>query len=405
MKWLILFKGGVETQEYFSMEMSHTFEQNGYQIYWYDLMLQEESARILMEFYNSHREDEFVAYTFNFNGIAGEKGLYPEDGTNSFWEKTGIPVFNMVVDHPLYYHKYESYLPTRYWQISIDRNHVDYLTRFSPQVAIIEDGFLPLGGTALCEQVAMPEGRKYLPISERPIDVIFTGNYTPPHTFERFLSGMDQDYIDFYHSLVTEAIENTEETIEVLAENAMKREIGEMTDQQLKMCMPNMSFIDLSVRFHYRAEVIRTLVDHGIEVDVYGAGWDLLDCEHPENLKIHGSVNSQECLDQISQAKLSINVMPWFKDGAHDRIFNSMLNGAVAVTDGSRYLRQEFTDGLDLTFYDLKRLEQLPDMVKDLLSDEDRLQQIADQAYEHCSKEHTWAHRTQSVLQWMKKVL
>lgn len=35
-KVVILFKGGVETQEYFSIEMSKTFQNIGYEIYWFD---------------------------------------------------------------------------------------------------------------------------------------------------------------------------------------------------------------------------------------------------------------------------------------------------------------------------------------------------------------------------------
>ena len=48
MKWLILFKGGIETQEFFSVELAQEWENQGFGIYWYDLMLEEESARMLI---------------------------------------------------------------------------------------------------------------------------------------------------------------------------------------------------------------------------------------------------------------------------------------------------------------------------------------------------------------------
>lgn len=60
-----------------------------------------------------------------------------------------------------------------------------------------------------------------------------------------------------------------------------------------------------------------------------------------------------------------MNVMPWFKDGAHDRVFNSMLNGAVCFTDWSRYLTENLRDGEDIFFYELDALECLPDMVQE----------------------------------------
>ena len=110
-KVVILFKGGVETQEYFSIEMSKTFQKHGYEIYWFDLVLSGLSAKQLCDFYKADKSKKFMAFTFNFNGIAGEDGLYDESFEGgSFWNETKIPVYNMVVDHPLYYHKY---LPLR----------------------------------------------------------------------------------------------------------------------------------------------------------------------------------------------------------------------------------------------------------------------------------------------------
>ncbi|MEI3201212.1 MAG: hypothetical protein V8S21_04415 [Lachnospira eligens] len=58
----------------------------------------------------------------------------------------------------------------------------------------------------------------------------------------------------------------------------------------------------------------------------------------------------------ISQAKISLNVMPWFKKGAHDRVFNTMLNGGVALTDTSLFYENTFADGENVLFYSLEDL-------------------------------------------------
>ena len=100
-------------------------------------------------------------------------------------------------------------------------------------------------------------------------------------------------------------------------------------------------------------------MDAGLKVHTYGEGYNYIECQHPENIIQHGSANSQQCLDKISQAKISLNVMPWFKDGAHDRVFNSCLNGAVSLTDSSRYLDEIFTDDENILFYDLNMLRSL----------------------------------------------
>ena len=114
--------------------------------------------------------------------------------------------------------------------------------------------------------------------------------------------------------------------------------------------MPNLMFVDLSIRFYFRAEVIARLADSGIKVHTFGAGWDMLECRHPENIITAGNVSSQECLDMISRSKISVNVMPWFKQGAHDRVFNSMLNGCRLCYGYKRISEDNFIDGENIIF-------------------------------------------------------
>lgn len=118
---------------------------------------------------------------------------------------------------------------------------------------------------------------------------------------------------------------------------------------------------------------------------------------------MYGSGYSQDCLDKIAQSKLSVNVMPWFKDGAHDRIFNSMLNGAVSVSDDSTYLRQVFNDREDICFYSLKNVNEVVDIVQELLDNPSLMKDIASVAYDKCIKMHTWKQRTLTIIDVMAK--
>ena len=92
-----------------------------------------------------------------------------------------------------------------------------------------------------------------------------------------------------------------------------------------------MMYADLAVRFHYRELAIRALADSGLKIHTYGEGYNYIECNYHENIIEHGGVDSKVCLDMISQAKISLNVMPWFKKGAHDRVFNTMLNGVLRL--------------------------------------------------------------------------
>lgn len=420
-KYIIMFKGGVETLEYFSMEIARTFEEEGYVIYWYNLIYGQEAADELVRFIDGIGTDSITgAFTFNFEGIAGEDGLYATAASESvsaveavygsvsyvktaynIWNRYGIHIYNMVVDHPFYYHKYIKFIPQNYTQISIDRNHKKYLERFFPE---IETYFVPLAGTGLYDRHTFGVDRPLLSLEDRKIDVIFTGNYTRPETFDKYLAEMDEDYKKFYYSLVDEVYNNPDMLIEETLEKRLREELDEdFDDMQLRDCMPNLAFVDLSVRFLYRAEVIRQLADSGIKVHIVGAGWDKLECKCPWNLYLYGMGDSQECLDKIAQSKISVNIMPWFKAGAHDRIFNSMLNGAVSVSDGSSYLNETFDDGKDMIYYSLNNIAQVPEKIKELLSSPQRLKSIADNAYEKCINNHTWHYRAKKILEIMQR--
>ena len=109
-------------------------------------------------------------------------------------------------------------------------------------------------------------------------------------------------------------------------------------------------------------------------------------------------VDSAACVQAVRNAKISLNVMPWFQDGAHDRVFTAMLQGTAALTDASRYLREEFADGEEIVFYPLTRLSELTDQTKRLLSDQDRLSRIAQRGYEKAKIRHTWAARVRETL-------
>ena len=146
------------------------------------------------------------------------------------------------------------------------------------------------------------------------------------------------------------------------------------------------------------------MVDAGITVDVFGKGWEELECEHPENLHIHPQTTSLACLQHLQHAKVSLNVMPWFKDGAHDRVFNSILNGAVCVSDQSKYLCEELEEGEGVCYYDLENIVELPHIVQDLLQSENKMQDIVSKGVEKVRENHTWDARAKQIINWIENI-
>jgi hypothetical protein len=273
---------------------------------------------------------------------------------------------------------------------------MDYMKKYFPEVR--HHLFLPLGGTSLaaCKQELKPFG-------QRNHDIVFTGNYRDPFYFLRFVEHKGQEYIDFYMDIFEDMKANPDKTLEETAYAHVLRDIGPVSDDDMRDIYKNMIFLDLMIRFYYRGQVIKTIVDSGHRIRIYGAGWEELKCRCPQNITSHGFLTSQECLELIGDSKISVNVMPWFKRGAHDRIFNTMLNGAVCATDTSLYLDDLIRDGENALYYPLREIGSLPERIGRLLSDRELAEHIASQGYDMAAGGHTWEHRACSLHEYMQQ--
>ena len=60
MKRLILFKGGVETLEFFTEQMASVWEKMGYSVFRYKLLMQQDSSEKLIKWYrdNTHNNNK-----------------------------------------------------------------------------------------------------------------------------------------------------------------------------------------------------------------------------------------------------------------------------------------------------------------------------------------------------------
>lgn len=388
MKRIIMFAGGVETLQYFSEQMAKQFKQMGYAVFFYDLKNEAYSAKKLRKFI---RTGETVMVTFNFQGLEKEPGVYRE-GIGYLWDSYGIPCYNIAADHPYFYDDMLRELPEDYHHISIDRFQQKYFREFYPEYQ--DAGFLPLAGTCLSEE---PSGQK-------EYDVIFTGNYTQLSFFEPYINWINDEYAAFYRGIIKDLLDHPVKTVEEAALVHCEREMGKVPYEDLRIAFHKMIFIDLYVRNYWRGMAVKSLTDAGITVDVVGKGWEELEGVNPKYLRIHPQTDSRTCLKMLQKARISVNVMPWFKDGAHDRVFNSILNGAVCISDTSRYLCDELKEGEGICYFTLQQMSRLPDKVKELLQDEKKMQDIVARGRKKVLDKHLWASRAEVLAGWFENV-
>ena len=402
---IIFIKNAVETLGYFSEQIALELERNGYETCLIDYERMYESMDEMLHFLE---REETALVTFNFIGLRGEAVFQTESG-RSIWQEENLPILNILVDHPLYYHSCLKEAGERMRVFCVDREHVGYVRRFYPGVKV---KFLPLAGNELLfshgdgehgtHRADVPEP---VPYGRRTFDLVFAANYVSMEMLEEKVKALDEDYRIFYRWITEDLIADPTQSVDAVMERHIRDELGAVPEEQLCAAMSGMIWIDLFVRSYFREKVVQTLADAGIIVRVFGSDWEKIHCKKPQNVRTSGGkVNSAACVQAMRDARIALNVMPWFKDGAHDRVFTAMLQGTVALTDDSRYLREECRDGENICFYSLRALQQLPDQVVSLLEDPVRMAELAERGYRMAEKRHRWKNRAGLLMQALRNI-
>lgn len=392
----IFFTGAIETLSYFSRQILVHFKERGYDTFVIDMMHTEEVEKRLKKFC---KPGETAMITFNYIGLSGETAFLETNGT-TIWESMQVKCLNLLVDHPLYYHKNLCKPHKDMVLFCLDRQHVEFVKEFYPETEV---QFLPTAGNILLpengewkEAVAYREN--LVPYGKREMDVVFIGNYAPLPDLASQFPTQTKEYIDYYYRIIDDMISRPKMSLHKALIKNLKDEMGELSVEDLKTGMEALVFLDLYVRTYFRAKTIKVLAEGGIKIHLFGKDWDKLNCGKSENLIWSGGqVDSVACVKAVCNSRICLNTMPWFKDGAHDRVFTAMLNGSVALTDDSIYLREQLTDGKELLFYELEQLERLPELAGELLHNVGLAEKITKQAYESAWQKHTWEKRAQKL--------
>ncbi len=297
-----------------------------------------------------------------------------------------------LCDHPAAHDRRLKKIDARAVVFVCDALHEEYIRRYYPNIKYVK--YIPLSGSYSTKQV---------PFKERSIDVIFTGSYMKADDVYQNRLLQDEGVLkEFAKFMVKDIIQNPQQPIEMCLERAIDFFGIWVSEEEFKELVGEFLFIDRYARDYYRDQVIRVLVEHGIKVHVFGKGWEAFESPKKENLVIEEG-NSYVARKAVANAKISLNVMPWFKAGFQERIASAMLSGTVALTDGSKYIDGNFEDGKELVVYSLEDLDRLPGKVKTLLDNGGMAGQIASVGKERADKELTWQHRVFEMVGYIQK--
>jgi glycosyltransferase involved in cell wall biosynthesis len=333
-----------------------------------------------------------------------------EEQGGNLWDAMGIPYVNILMDHPFHYISQLEGAPENTILYVIDRNHVDFVKRFFPKIERCH--FLAHAGCANAMQEILGGLQEDLVSRPRDIDVLYAGTLSRvliEQLIPDFKDFPEINGVIFSRNCLEDLIQNPEQTTEEVIERNVKQEFEnrdlELTDERLMDYIEGFRFLDGFAVSYFREMAVRIIVESGINVHVLGLGWEQCDWARDNEHLIHlGKVDAKEVLPYMLRSKIVLNTLTWFKDGAHDLIFNGMLAGAAVVSDESKYLREEETDQQTIAMFRLRELMKLPEMVADLLEDDKKRLSMARCGLEDAREHHSWRQAVGEIVDELGRV-
>lgn len=393
---IVLFYTEVESFNFFSNVLSKELQKRGHEIFILDLLnppAENPHSYVRFSQFASAKVDAAVS----FDGLG-----IKDDLLIGIWNAYQTVVVDIFMDPPLRFHTAMEKHPQNYLMFCCDWDHVEYVKKYFGQ-SVPCVGFMPHVGVMLDQNIPV------IPYAQKKYDVLFSGTYYSP---ENRLSQVEEmvekgtAVYDFYQILFECLVEDSRLTIEQGAFRTIER-MGLPVDQDmLKSLMRCAEPVDWAIRMYQRGRVVEVLAESGVELYLLGRGWENhCSAKYPNVHRIDDRIPYADTLAYMADARLNLNVFPWFKSGTHDRIFNALLQHSLPLTDSSRWVDENFTNGEDIALYDLEHLEKLPEIVGELLRDTERAERMIQKGYEKTAKNLTWSNCADWILTAIEQFL
>jgi|GEM_PF-199564 hypothetical protein len=351
----ILFYSGIESFNYFTDEIQNELKSLGHDTFILDLRDANNAP--------GHSLKDLLDYTKSKVHAAIGYDQMPCIGSAyvDLWNDLDIPVISIFMDPPYRFGDYNLNLPQKYIRFCCDIEHVTWCKRFHSDT-MPNVYFLPHAATIPDVLPPFWEDKKF--------DVLFSGTYYSP---DSYISTIKEKYDVDRRNLILDIIDFMVAHPAYSFNTAVDRILsikGYNADDNIRLQIMNSSEeADWFIRMYYREKVIGAVLSSGIQLHVLGRGWE----NYPNfsNKSFHHisqRVAFASSLDYIANSKVNINIMPWYKDGTHDRVLNTLLRNSVPLTDPSLYMKEHFNDKESIFYYELDKLDRLPTTLVDILS-------------------------------------
>lgn len=290
------------------------------------------------------------------------------------------PKYNFIFDHPVWMRQHLLHRYPDFYVLTHDENYVAFTKRYFDREAIL---FPPAG--MISEEVEEVQ---------RIYDITFVGTWGNYWNEVLVIHQMERKKRFIANKFLLKMRRCPDITAEQALAEVLEERGAQICDADFLDLLYELRRVIYCVMHYYRDRVLRSILESGLRLDVFGDSWESCPLKRFPNLVCHPNVTVEESLKIWKQSKLSLNVMSWHKGGFTERMANIMLAGAVQVTDATTYLDGRYGEE-DLLSFRLSERDGLPKRIKRLLEDDALRQKLAENGRQKTLREHTWEKRAE----------
>lgn len=337
--------------------------------------------------------DEIIEYTPDFT--ASFNSFTPLPDNTYLWDYTEIPHLSLLLDPSLYS---VNLIESPYSVIAC----VDQADCYG----LSTQGFDRILFIPHAVEVDLFEE----PPEEKEYDVVFIGSC---YDYETMRSAWKHQLSELEQSVLEEASELFLSNSEIPLYEALMSVWGQKQSGDNEVDFLGLfAYLDQYTRGVDRVELVRSIND--AKVHVFGElfeddpsatkGWQEM-LAGKENIVFHEPLDYEESLKVLQKSKICLNSSPFFKHGAHERIFAGFACGAAVLTTENPFLSSIFKDGESIIFYRSKEWEKVNEKINYYLENEDARSALVESGQHKVKSDHTWDHRAMYLRDVMPQMI
>ncbi len=319
-----------------------------------------------------------------------------QDKTTNLHDLIIGPKFNMILDHPSLLKDHITNGPKDYYLLVHDRNYLNFAKKYYKNIKscfhFSPAGIMPVAKTS--DTNIEHSSRN----PEKIYNLSFIGTYYNYRNILINLKSYNRNFRYLANRFLGEMKRNPNQPTETALKKVLEDYQINLSNNQFLDMLFHFRYVSFSVMYYYREKIIHTLLNAGIEVNVYGDSWNSAPFANHPCLNRHPKLDVYESLLVMQQSHICLNIMAWHKDGFTERIANTMLNYSLVVSDRSTQLEELFVDNQDLVLFDLENLNTLPATIQALLKSPEKLNSITQHGYLKATQTHLWLNRAEQFL-------